>query len=119
MEKAEKNIESKEKVYPFNLLTNYEETLRAMAEVEGGSWLRDDQSIGQKESTTRGAIEYAEELLKKEQAKPEVTDVIYTIYGNGGVSRWKLMGNGEVWFSESHHPEKAKKAEERGFKIFR
>ncbi len=33
---TEKNIESKEKVYSFNLLTNYEDTLKAMAEVEGG-----------------------------------------------------------------------------------
>ncbi len=81
--------------------------------------MRDDQSISQKEYTTRGAIEYARELMEKEKAIPEKTDVIYTIYGNSGVSRWKLMGNGEVWFSEFHHPEKAKKAEERGFKIFK
>lgn len=119
MEKAEINIESKEEVYPFNLLTNYEETLKAMAEVEGGSWLRDDQGSSQKESTTRGAIEHVKELLEKEHAKPEETDVIYTIYGNGGVSRWMLMGNGDVLFSEFHHSEKAKKAEEKGFKIFR
>lgn len=117
-EKIEAGKELKEQVYPFNLLTNYEMTLAAMAEVEGGFWLRDDQKGIQKELSTRGAIEYFEKL-KKSGAHPEDTDVIYTIYGNGGVSRWKLMGNGEVWFSEFHHQDKAKKAEERGFKIFR
>jgi len=119
MEKAEINLESKEKVYPFNLLTNYEETLKAIAEVEGGSWLRIDQEGKNKENSTRDAVEHAKELLEIEKANLEPTAVIYDIYGNGGVSRWKLMGNGEVWFSEFHDLDKAKKAEERGFKIFR
>lgn len=36
-------VEEKEQPSKFNLLTNYEETIRAMAEVEGESWWNRDQ----------------------------------------------------------------------------
>ena len=118
--RKELKLEGKEN-YPFNLLTNTEETIRALTDIEGDAWLS-----MQKLSVKRGDMEYTfqgalDKLAKTEQEKEELKDkVIYTIYGNGGVTRWFVMGNGDIRFSEFHDPLKNKieKVRAMGFKVF-
>ncbi len=116
----ENSLESRENIKEFNLLTNFEETINAMAEVEGQDWLLADQNDPDQSRCIGGAVEYLHKLhsegLTDEYLRenPVVTD----IYGVGGYSRWFIMLNGEVRFSQHHHPEKAKKAEALGFKLF-
>jgi hypothetical protein len=114
---GEAGREMKERPSKFNLLTNYEETTRAMAEVEGESWWNGDQKGKKTDYTTRGAVEHLARLNQR-NAEAENDVVVFSVYGIGGVSRWMVMGDGEVRFSRFHDPEKAKKAEEAGFKIF-
>lgn len=98
-------------------MTNYEETARAMAEVEGEAWFNGDQKSKNTDYTTRGAVEHLKRLMDRD-AGGEDDVVVFSVYGSGGVSRWMVMASGEVRFSRFHDPEKAKKAEAAGFKIF-
>jgi hypothetical protein len=122
----EGKIEQKEQPSKFNLLTNYEETVRAMAEIEGEAWLSGDQESKKTDLTTRGAIEHLKRLagvdaeFRADGIEPEEYDsAVYSVYGNGGWSRWMIMRDGEVRFSKFHDPDKAKKAEAVGFRIFK
>jgi len=110
-------VEQKEQPSKFNLLTNYEETIRAMAEVEGESWWNGDQKSKKMDYTTRGAVEHLKKLAER-KTEVEKDVVVFSVYGTGGVSRWMIMSDGEVRFSRFHDPEKAKEAEKKGFKIF-
>jgi len=122
---VEGKIEQKEQPSKFNLLTNYEETIRALAEVEGEAWFNGDQKKKNIENTTRGALEHLKRLaaldeeLRSEGGEPEESEnAIYSVYGDGGWNRWMIMRNGEVRFSRFHNPEKSGEVETRGFKIF-
>jgi hypothetical protein len=112
-----RNSEKKEKNYPYNLLTNYNDTIEAMAEVEGQAWLNGDQN-SKNNNTTQGAVEHINKTVSQ-SSLVEDDDPVYVVYGNAGVSRWIIKANGEVWFSEFHDPEKAKKAAQKGFNLFK
>ena len=122
---SEGKIEERERPAKFNLLTNYEETIRAMAEVEGEAWFNKDQNSKKTDYTTRGAIEHLKRLaafdeeLRSEGKEPEESgNAVYSVYGNGGWNRWMIMRNGEVKFSRFHNPQRAGEAEAKGFEIF-
>lgn len=121
MNPEQKTIET-EKFLPRNLLTHQEETIQAMAKVEGEAWLNDQKrSLAKKdlELTVYGAIKN----LKEWPAPKEGEEVfsIAEIYGGGGTSRWYVMTDGTVRFSPFHdrvEPRtKTQKAQELGFKM--
>lgn len=122
MENRESNLpvqESKEGESKFNLLANYDETVAAMSEVEGEGWLY--QNGKSDENNTTGALEHLKKLADRGMLSGEEEEVVYQIYGSGGSTRWNVMGNGEIRFSKTHSwitPEKTRKAEGLGFKIF-
>jgi hypothetical protein len=122
MENREANMptqESKEGESRFNLLTNYDGTVAAIAEVEGEGWLyQNGKSDG---NNTTGAVEHLKKLVDHGMLPGEEDEIVYQIYGGGGSTRWNVMGNGEIRFSKTHSwitPEKTRKSEELGFKIF-
>lgn len=110
-----------------NLLTNYDSTLLDMAEVEGESWLEEQLKSEPCDTNARGALEhlvknkdyYAPQCSTKEE-KEELGSVS-EIYGSGGSTRWYVMGDGEVRYSEMHSlsmPGKLKRAQELGFELY-
>ena len=128
----------------MNLLTNYDDTLLAMAEIEGEGWL--DQQLRVTEDTQLSVPNMLKHIRKKHEdlaehekdleteTDPEEIESIKhyldifgdledsvgdTIYGSGGWNRYIVKGTGEVLFSRLHSgTEDIEKAKELGFKIF-
>ena len=108
----------------MNLITNYDDTLLAMAELEGPGWLEgalrdtDEQSVNfalkQIERVNREIAEYTKDLeteiypeevafLKREiKHLQESTVSNVTIYGAGGDHRYFVKADGEVVYSAGH-----------------
>ena len=117
---GEKSIEQQSEQPTYNLLTNLEATLDAMAEVEGSAaWKeRIQHSAADGEGTLKGALRSLREFVP-EAIADEQENALYSIYGIGGSNRWMIMLDGEVQFSQFHASrEKTRKAREMGFKIF-
>jgi len=101
---------NKENLTERNLLTNFDQTIELMRQIEGDAWYKN--YIDDAKSMVRHLKELADSDL-------EPDDVAGSIYGDGGATRWMVMVNGEVKFSKFHDAGiKAKKAEELGFKLF-
>jgi len=100
---------------PRNLRTHFQETMEAMAEIEGKAWLKTQETAT--ELGVCGAREYLEEA--DDESSP------YTIYGDGGVNRWVVRPDGTVELSR-HNATRGglddagdiQKAKNLGFKIF-
>ncbi len=102
---------------PRNLISNFEETVLAIAELEGEYWLKMS-----KKAEGEGSVKEALEYLRNNQGEdaPPIS-----IYGGGGINRWMVKVDGSVEFSK-HHATRGgqndagdiKKAQELGFKIF-
>lgn len=112
-EQADGKAERKEGIKgPMNLLTNYDETLRALIAMEGQAWL-DRQR------------EYARDYRKGVPHENDVDGVMASlqkgeggvIYGDGGVRRYIVDGNGKVFYSEHRGPRGTEKAKSLGFEI--
>ena len=113
---------------PRNLLTSYDDTLLAMAEIEGESWLnRQFEQSG--EYSTLGAlkeIQRRQQEFKEWQPDPEYPDgkpldlndtITTVVYGAGGWNRYVVRGTGEVMLSRGHaSPADIKLAEQLGFR---
>ena len=105
---------NKEKLTERNLLTNFDQTVELMRQIEGNAWYKnyiDD---------AKSMVEHLKELADSDLG-PD--DVAGSIYGDGGVTRWMVMVNGEIRFSALHDTGdgrkiKTKKAEALGFKLF-
>lgn len=126
----------------MNLLSNYDNTLLAMADIEGESWLNKQLSSTEDSPFTvlqilkhlRVRVEEIEENKKDLEIETDPEEIAFlekniktwtneivgdAIYGKDGINRWFVRGNGEVVFSKMHSsPEDCKKAEELGFEIF-
>lgn len=106
-----------------------------MAFIEGPSWLNTqinaDREVFEKGITEPAAIEevaqycIAGALSCLRNMSPEELaqepHIVYTIYGNGGESRYKVWSDGVVRMSRFHsrlQPDRIQKAEELGFEIF-
>jgi hypothetical protein len=112
------NLEQKESAPgPRNLLTNLEETVRAIAEVEGPSWVHMQESGEQNVDAALEAIRYRMSVGPAEYDDPN--PIAYTIYGSGGMNRWYVFLDGTVKFSRSHaqSEEHIARAEGFGFEI--
>jgi len=98
-----------------NLLTAFDETLGAMAEVEGNAWL-------QVQSQGRGYS--VPEALHRIRTVPlygtNPDHYSCVIYSAGGMSRWIVTGNGTVTFSKWHCHDRwtLRQVQELGFDLF-
>lgn len=105
---------------PYNLRTDFEATMQAMAEVERGGWLRsnirvaenwEDASEGDRSASLEGARRWLATVDPSE-------DRWHVVYGDGGVNRWYVHADGRVRFSKFHAiPEGLRRAEALGFWI--
>lgn len=96
----------------LNLLTNLEETFRAMGEVEGAGWLADQEYLRNnpelhKSNSVWGVLD----AIKKGGSGSQ------TIYGDGGFTRWYVNANGSLRLDKSDDKQKTIKAMKLGFKI--
>jgi len=114
-----------------NLLTAYDETLLAMAEIEGYGWLSvelDPKHPWSERDSVRSALKGlqhhrdANEKAKREgrdwAVLPE-TESVEEIYGAGGWNRWIVLLNGDVMLFGMHAPQEMReRAKALGFRIF-
>lgn len=113
----------------YNLTTAYDNTLQAMAEIEGYEWL--ESQFGHQNCTpdhhcVKNAsirIEKARKQVDDHHLTPwmDATDsdrTIFVIYGSGGGNRWFVNGYGDVMLSGHHagHDTMAK-AKSLGFEV--
>ena len=108
----------------FNLLTNYEETLQAMAEIQGVAWLESQMREAPADLNVKGALAQLK-MVAANGISPELNDgILTTIYGAGGGLRWGVTFSGEVKFSGFHiasgsqGQDQLEKAKALGFKIY-
>lgn len=105
----------------MNLLTNYDETVKAMVAIEGERWL--EQQIDWGENSIAGAMEYA---IGKERNGPSTTDAWLhamrdrflpgIIYGACGCNRYFVYYDGTVVYSRLQGYATLKQARSLGFK---
>lgn len=105
---------------PRNLRTHYNETLGAMATLEGPSWLRLQQGGG--EQTMASAVEAIQRRTKdefKDDDEDDHSPIVHVIYGDAGVDRFMVRLDGTVEFSGRHasSPERLAQAKTLGFRI--
>jgi len=104
----------------MNLITEKDKVFKAMTELEGEQWskIQGDDS----DYTFWGIRSQLVEMM--EAAGLSVEDlhegIFETIYGAGGINRYPVRCNGNVFFSRYHCPfeETIKKAKELGFDVF-
>ncbi len=92
---------------PRNLKSHPEETLAALARVEGESWKLEQK--GWTSNNVDGAIAWLDD---NEEEKYHSS---YIIYGTGGMNRYSVDPQGNVTFLKSHG--KPERAAAEGFKI--
>ncbi len=124
MEKETQFIQKESKEgYSHNLLTNFEETIQKMAEVEGlnsevsgQGWLKRETAEDAGEESIAAAMKHLKEGDYEEE---DARDIFTKILGDGNVNRWGVRRNGDIAFSRFHAgKEFLEKAEELGFEIF-
>ncbi len=101
--------ERKDKIPPRDLLDHFKETANAIADMEGPDWVNNQLQEG---FSLLGALKYLEEH-KDDDPK----DVIYEIYGDKGMNRWFVTGDGKVFFSKENGKYSGGKALRRGFEM--
>ena len=95
----------------LNILTNYEGTLEAMAKIEGQYWKEGQKSTG-------SGYTLADALKSMQKFTDREPDHIFEFYGDGGINRWFLRGDGSVELSAQHASEEdIVKAKLLGFKM--
>lgn len=107
----EKQQEERESAIPKNLLTNYDDTLRAIGYIEGEGWIGVQNREGQSASSSLKAIAYAQ----KDSISHDRP--IFTIYGAGGYNRYVVFPDGAVKYSRFHGIGDAERARRLGFGI--
>jgi hypothetical protein len=113
-EQAERD--SKEAQFPKNLLTNYDDTLRAISMIEGfseESWRASESEEGQ---TAFSALKRIEML--KNMGASNSASAIFTIWGGAGLNRYFVYMDGTVKFSGGHSlSENRERARRMGFEV--
>ncbi|MEK7644715.1 MAG: hypothetical protein AAB391_00110 [Patescibacteria group bacterium] len=111
IERQQEKMESK---IPKNLLTHYEDTLRAMSYLEGEGWLLGEKAEGQTAASALKAIESWSKGKTGEGAPVS----LFTIYGAHGFNRYFVYSDGSVLFSAGHASKKdTERASRLGFGI--
>ena len=122
-------FEQKEKFVP-NLLTNYKHTVKAMSEIEGQAWLKQEERTQKHtesikdakeiEYETRNSLPGAMIFLKDASLVDDEGNEFmrYVIYGAYGMNRWFVSADSSVVFSKSHGtPQTEERARHLGFAI--
>ena len=96
--------EQKEQSSERNIRTHTQETIEAIALVEGPSW------VAEQETSEQSFTKALQQLTDGKSA---------IIYGRGGINRWFVAADGSVTCSESHaqSPEHLARARELDFEI--
>ncbi len=107
-------LETKEHLPPRNLRTYPEETIRAIAEIEGPGWMEIQQKIQEGKANPAqhpNSVPMALERLAQGERS--------VIYGAYGMNRWLIDTDGSVVFSKMHAASERSlaKARELGFEI--
>jgi len=105
--------------YKFNIITDPEWVILVLNELEG-QWNSASKEIEKAVQEIHNFIypELDSELESKEEVIKR-NPIVYTIYGPGGLNRYKIKLNGDIEFSEFHATkEDLKKAKELGMPIF-
>lgn len=112
LETQQEAVESK---FPKNILTHYDDTLRAISLIEGEGWTWCQETEGQTMHSARNAIV----LWNRDHKDPSAADTsLFTIYGSGGFNRYFVYTDGSVKFSAGHGSKKdGERASRLGFKI--
>lgn len=106
--------ENREKISERNLLTNYEETVDAIAEIEGQSWKEGQNRDGK---TTLSALKKLQSLVPDPDR--DLGMDVFTIYGMGGFNRYFVYPDGRIAFSDYQARRgDSDKARALGFKVF-
>jgi hypothetical protein len=86
----------------LNVLTDPDDTLLAMAELEGDSWLW-SQLYDSDRSEVRfyRALAWLRKVLADADGEDR-SDVFAVVYGDGGINRYYLYGNATIVFSRGH-----------------
>ena len=108
------SFESGENDGENNLITNFDNTVELIQQVEGQSWYR---------SYLQDVERLRKKIIETSELGRDPETVFGSFHGDGGVTRWMVMGNGEVRFSGSHdtgnrEKVKTKKALDLGFKLY-
>lgn len=117
---------------PRNLITHYDDTLLAMAELEGEGWLDHQlhtapdreydvpRAVAQVTRRQQDAKDWTPDPEYPNDKPPDLRDTVGdAIYGSGGWHRYFVRGTGDVIFSGMHaSPENRKKAKELGFEVW-
>lgn len=100
---------------PRNLLTHREDTVAAIGEIEGAAWVGSQKSGG--DFSVPGALEQIARLSELGLDESEAAHGVYVIYGDGGLTRYRVMQSGEVLFMPFYDAkgEKTAKARALGF----
>lgn len=133
MIERENQLEKRDEMVEINMLTDYDQAVSTMAEIEGQSWLKSQVSETDKNYNLSGARNFLkqaqQELASPQEAeesdeeyadyKNGIRQKSFEIYGRGGGHRYYVRGSGTVEFSSMHcnQPKILAKARESGFKI--
>lgn len=96
-----------------NLLTNSDEAIEAFAEVEGEDWTL--WSMDQTDSFT--SIAGATKWLWNLPDGVDLDHVLFTIYGPGGIHRYFVDADGEVFYGKFYGMSGKLRATDAGFAI--
>jgi|GEM_PF-4913746 len=117
LERQQEEVESK---IPKNLLTNFEDTQRAIGLIEGEGWLMEEQRYKENPGTSYSTYTAIKGLKDNLLANREIPDGIplFTVYGSGGYNRYFVYQDGSVKFSGGHStPTGIEKAKRLGFVV--
>lgn len=92
--------------YQLNLITNREAVIQALIEMEGKEWFKTQETWGK--NSISGALTDA---LTHSSG-------VGVIYGFGGIHRYMVKKNGNVYYSEGHGHIAKDKAIELGYKFW-
>lgn len=109
------NPEAENQPLQNNLLTDFSRTMDLIDEVEGAVYKKTRLANAQE------AIAKLRKLLELPESSRPSAEICVATFTGDGITRWNLMGDGEVRFSGFHDQasgEKAKKAQKLGFKLF-
>jgi len=103
---------------PRNLVTNYDETVSAMGEVEGDAPAWHDMMSRAEGNTIESAMTSLNRGLEHEEDYLD-EPIVNIVYGIFGINRWFVRAGGSVEFSKRHaaSPEQLEKARQLGFRI--
>jgi hypothetical protein len=101
-QQIQKNVENPEKLLPRNILTNFQETVDVIAQLEGEQWKSEQNREGK---TVMTAVKTLRDL-RPDASRPK-NEHIFTISGIDKWHRYFVYPDGRVTFNSLHQFEKS------------